>query len=102
LKKAGSDVKRPSLVGGGDRSAMWAQQLASGLSVEIATHAESTAGGALGATRLGCLAAGASVADVCAQPAIAKSYQPNAAEQAVLGPRHAKFQTLYPALKALQ
>jgi xylulokinase len=102
LKKAGSQVRRLSLVGGGARSAMWAQQLASCLNVEIVLHAESAAGGALGAARLGWLATGASVAQVCTQPAIAKSYQPDAAEQAMLASRYAQFQAIYPALKALQ
>jgi xylulokinase len=102
LKKAGSHVRRLSLVGGGARSAFWAQQLASSLNVEIVTHAESTAGGALGAARLGWLATGAPVAQVCTQPAVAKSYLPDAAEQAFLAPRYARFQAIYPALKALQ
>ena len=102
LKKAGSHVSRLSLVGGGARSAMWAQQLASSLDVEIVLHAESAAGGALGAARLGWLATGASMETVCTQPAITQSYRPHAAEQAVLSPRYAKFQALYPVLKTLQ
>jgi xylulokinase len=102
LKKAGSSVTRLSLVGGGARSAMWAQQLASALNVEIVTHAESAAGGALGAARLGWLATGAATDTVCTQPAIVKSYMPDAAEQLMLAPRYAKFQALYTALKALQ
>jgi xylulokinase len=102
LKKAGSSVSRLSLVGGGARSAFWAQQLASSLSVEIVTHAESTAGGALGAARLGWLATGASIAQVCTQPAVSQSYQPDPNEQAFLAPRYAKFQALYPALRAFQ
>ena len=56
LQQAGCSIQRLSLVGGGARSARWAQQLASSLQVEIATHAESAAGGALGAARLGWLA----------------------------------------------
>jgi xylulokinase len=102
LKKAGSSVNRLSLVGGGARSTMWAQQLASSLQVEIVLHAESAAGGALGAARLGWLATGASIAQVCTQPGVTQSYMPDAAEQAFLAPRYAKFQALYPALKALQ
>jgi xylulokinase len=102
LKKAGSHVGRLSLVGGGARSAFWAQQLASSLHVEIVTHAESTAGGALGAARLGWLATGASVSQVCTRPAVSNSYLPDPAEQAFLASRYEKFQALYPALKALQ
>jgi xylulokinase len=101
LKKAGSAVSRLSLVGGGARSAMWAQQLASSLDVEIVTTAESAAGGALGAARLGWLATGASVAEVCTQPAVTQSYRPDPVEQAFLAPRYARFQALYPALKGV-
>lgn len=99
LQKAGSTVTRLSLVGGGARSAMWAQQLASSLNLEIVTHQESTAGGALGAARLGWLATGAAVADVCTRPAASKTYVPNTAEQAMLEPRFARFKALYPSLK---
>ncbi len=102
LKKAGSQVTRLSLVGGGARSAMWAQQLASSLNVEIVLTAESAAGGALGAARLGWLATGAAQELVCTQPAITHRYQPDPAEQALLAPRYARFQAIYPALKALQ
>ena len=101
LQKAGSTVHALSLVGGGARSAMWAQQLASSLNVDILTTAESAAGGALGAARLGWLATGAALADVCTAPAVTRRYQPDAAEQELLAPRYAKFQALYPALKAL-
>jgi xylulokinase len=80
---------------------MWAQQLASSLNVDIVLHAESAAGGALGAARLGWLATGASVDAVCTRPAIVTSYQPDAAEQAMLAPRYSQFQGLYTALKTL-
>ena len=105
LQQAGCSIQRLSLVGGGARSARWAQQLASSLQVEIATHAESAAGGALGAARLGWLArlggGAASVEQVCPPPAMARSYLPDAAEQAMLAPRYARFKALYPALKSV-
>ncbi|MBK1682841.1 xylulokinase [Rhodoferax fermentans] len=95
LKAAGSTVKRLSLVGGGSRSAMWAQQLASALDIEIVTHASSTVGGALGAARLGWLATGADPHAVCLPPAVEATYTPDAAEQEVLMPRYAQFRALY-------
>jgi len=95
LKAAGSTVQRLSLVGGGSRSAMWAQQLASSLNIEIVTHASSTVGGALGAARLGWLATGADPQTVCLAPAIEAIYTPNQAEQEVLQPRYAQFRALY-------
>jgi len=95
LKAAGSTVQRLSLVGGGSRSAMWAQQLASILNIEIVTHASSTVGGALGAARLGWLATGADPQAVCLTPAVEAIYAPDLAEQEVLMPRYAQFRALY-------
>lgn len=95
LKAAGSSVDRLSLVGGGARSAFWAQLLASALNVEIATHGDSAVGGALGAARLGAMATGLAQQAVCQAPAIDMLFQPHAAEHAWLAPRHALFRSLY-------
>ncbi len=95
LNAAGSRVNRLSLVGGGARSAFWAQQLASALNTEVVTHGSSAVGGALGAARLGWLATGAPQSTVCQSPAIEARYHPDAAEQALLEPRYAQFRSLY-------
>lgn len=97
LNAAGSRVTRLSLVGGGARSAFWAQQLASALNTEIVTHGSSAMGGALGAARLGWLATGAPQSAVCHSPAVEASYHPDPAEQALLEPRYAQFRSLYRA-----
>ena len=102
LQAAGCDVKQLSLVGGGARSALWAQQLATLLNINIVTHEESAAGGALGAARLAWLATGASVAEVCLTPKISKTYQPDSEELKLLAPRFERFRAIYPALKAIQ
>jgi xylulokinase len=102
LQAAGCDVKQLSLVGGGARSALWAQQLATLLNINIVTHEESAAGGALGAARLAWLATGASVAEVCLTPKISKIYKPDAEELKILAPRYQRFRAIYPALKAIQ
>lgn len=95
LQAAGTQVARLSLVGGGARSALWAQQLASLLGAEIVTHAESAAGGALGAARLAWLADGGTVSAVCTAPPVARRFVPDPAEQALLAPRLARFRALY-------
>jgi xylulokinase len=95
LQAAGSQVQSLSLVGGGARSAMWAQQLASALDVPIITHAESALGGALGAARLGWLACGGEARRVCTTPAVQQIYSPQASEQALLNERYTRFRTLY-------
>jgi xylulokinase len=102
LRAADCDVKQLSLVGGGARSALWAQQLATLLDINIVTHQESAAGGALGAARLAWLATGASIADVCQAPHISKTYQPDGQERQILAPRYERFRSIYPALKSIQ
>ena len=102
LQAAGCIVQRLSLVGGGARSALWAQQLATLLDIEIVTHDGSAAGGALGAARLAWLATGASIAQICTAPGIAQTFTPDTAEREILTPRYARFRALYPVLQALQ
>lgn len=102
LQAAGCDVKQLSLVGGGARSALWAQQLATLLDINIVTHQESAAGGALGAARLAWLATGAVVADVCLAPKVTKNYQLDPNERQILTPRYERFRAIYPALKSIQ
>jgi xylulokinase len=102
LQAAGCDVKQLSLVGGGARSALWAQQLATLLNINIVTHQESAAGGALGAARLAWLATGAGLGDVCLTPNVANIYQPDAQEKQILAPRYERFRAIYPALKSVQ
>ena len=94
LHAAGSRVDRLSLVGGGARSAFWAQLLATVLDIEIVTHADSTVGGALGAARLAWLATGAPLSTVCVAPPVEMSYQPKRDEQDFLAARYAEFRNL--------
>jgi len=101
LREAGTEVRRLSLVGGGARSAYWAQLIADALGVELLVHAGSEAGGALGAARLGWLAAGGDAEAVCTRPAIAARFTPDPARQARLAPRLARFRSLYPRLRSL-
>lgn len=95
LQSAGNEIKRLSLVGGGARSAFWAQHLASSMSISIVTHGGAEAGGALGAARLGWLALGASEQDVCITPSVTQVFTPDASEQALLAPRFQRFKALY-------
>jgi xylulokinase len=94
LNAAGSQVQQLSLVGGGARSAFWAQLLATVLDIEIVTHADSTVGGALGAARLAWLATGASAERVCEAPPVQERYAPQRQEQEVLMARYAEFRRL--------
>jgi xylulokinase len=88
-----------SLVGGGARSAWWAQLLASTFNRPLQLHQGGETGGALGAARLGWLAAGAALADVCRTPAVAHTFAPSAQTHQRLQVRYQRFRALYPALR---
>ncbi|WP_034300686.1 xylulokinase [Herbaspirillum sp. RV1423] len=103
LRAAGSGVRQLSLVGGGARSAYWAQLLSDALDVGIVTHVGSEAGGALGAARLAWLADGGIEEVVCRKPQQQDSYAPRPARHAALQPRLQRYRELYqpwPALSA--
>jgi xylulokinase len=112
LKAAGSTVKQMSLVGGGARSALWGQQLATLLDVPVLIHADSASGGALGAARLAWLAfkgaadgdadeLAADLAAICPAPAVTHTYVPEASAKEALWTRYERFKALYPALKSV-
>jgi xylulokinase len=101
LQAAGTQVQRLSLVGGGARSALWAQLIADALDVEIVRHAGGEAGGALGAARLAWLAAGGDEASVCTPPAVADRHAPRAEHHAALRPRLARWRATYQQLQPL-
>ncbi len=95
LQEAGTEVRQLHLVGGGARSSFWAQLLADALDVEILVSVGSDAGGALGAARLGWLAAGGDEATVCAKPEVSARHVPDAARHAHLQHRLRRFRELY-------
>ncbi|PLK47091.1 xylulokinase [Uliginosibacterium sp. TH139] len=99
LQSAGTRVAQLSLVGGGARSALWAQLLADVLQTEIVTHAGGEAGGALGAARLAWLADGGEETRVCVAPPVAERVIP-APPNASLESRYQRFRALYAALKS--
>jgi xylulokinase len=99
LQAGGGTAESLWLVGGGARSPWWAGLLASLLGVRLVNGVGAEAGGALGAARLAWLACGATVDEVCRQPEIARSADPDATLAAELRPRQARFQRLYGALR---
>ena len=89
-----------ALVGGGTRSALWAQLLASALGVTMRIHQGSDAGGALGAARLAWLCDGGAEGDVCRVGAVLHEVPPDASQASLLAPRYQRYRALYPALRA--
>ncbi len=101
LQAAGTRVGRLALVGGGSRSPEWAQLLASCLDTEIATLEGGESGAALGAARLGWMAAGGAEDQVCRRPAIHQAHLPSRAQRECLMPRYGRFRALYPRVRDL-
>jgi xylulokinase len=103
LRQAGGTAQQLQLVGGGSKSALWAQLLADILDMKIATYKVSSVGAALGAARLGQLAAegsdATSVARICTQHEVEQIYKPHATAHSALMLRYARFKALYITLK---
>ena len=95
LQESGTEIAQCSLLGGGARSAYWAQLLADILQLNIVTHRGGETGGALGAARLAALAHGKTEAEVCGKPEIDKVYQPDAQRFNGLSRRYQTFRSLY-------
>jgi xylulokinase len=89
-----------SLVGGGSRSAWWAQLLADTFGLALTVHQDSESGGAMGAARLAWLATGGDPDRVCVTPPVLQRYQPDPVRGTGLRQRHARFAALYPTLNA--
>ena len=90
---------RLALVGGGARSAVWGELLASVLGIELEVHDGNEAGGALGAARLGWLAAGGDLTEVCrvrGEPTRVHRPDPQLTER--LSERYGRFRKLYGTL----
>ena len=95
LRDAGTEVGRLTLVGGGARSAHWAQLLADTLDIELQTVDGAEAGGAMGAGRLAWLALGHDESSVCRPPAPRVLFTPNAQRRPALLARLERFRELY-------
>lgn len=102
LQAAGTQLTQASLIGGGARSLWWGQLMADTLNLPIVTHSGGEAGGALGAARLGWLAAGGDELQVCTKPPIDQRFIPDINRQDALFSRLERFRLLYQQQKQLR
>lgn len=90
-----------TLVGGGARSDVWAQMLASGLSCPLLRCEGAHTAAALGAARLAWLADGGSEQHVCHRLSTERAFEPEASSAQLLAERYPSYRALYPALHQL-
>ncbi|WP_044041901.1 xylulokinase [Caballeronia insecticola] len=101
LQSAGTQARALSMLGGGARSAYWAQMFADAFDTPTRTHGGGETGAALGAARLGWLAAGGDPATVLAKPEIKQEFTPDAARHDALRQRLKSFRELYQHVRPL-
>jgi len=102
LQAAGTRIDRLAVIGGGARSTFWGGIIASALGLPLDYLDGGEVGPALGAARLAQIAAtGADPRDVCTQPPVRETVEPDAALADRLAPKLTQFRAAYPALKNL-
>jgi xylulokinase len=100
LADAGVRAVDPSVVGGGARSRLWVEMIASALDRPVRLVAGAATGPANGAARLARLAVtGEPVESVCEKPSAVDIVQPDPARRDALARRYPEFRALYAALR---
>ncbi|MCE1237826.1 MAG: xylulokinase [Hyphomicrobiales bacterium] len=103
LAAAGTSIAEIDLVGGGSRSALWAQILADQLEIPVHRVEEGSVGAAFGAARLGRLAAtGETPSEVCARPRRLDTFLPDASRAAFHRERRRAWRRLAPFAKEIR
>lgn len=96
LAQAGTTITAADVVGGGARSRAWVVILANVLGLRLRRVQDSEAGAALGAARLGRLAAtGEAVEDVCRPPAVVEEIAPDAGVAEAYAAQYARYRAAY-------
>jgi xylulokinase len=95
LSDAGAAPTSCMLVGGGSRSAYWAELIADVTGVQLDLPAGAELGAAFGAARLAMLSAGGSEADICTKPDIRRTFVPDTTHASIIADRRQRYRALY-------
>ncbi len=100
LRAAGTELSSVMAVGGGSRAHLWLAAIATVLGLPVEVPEQGETGAALGAARLGLLAAtGADPMGVCRPPKVHRIVEPVANLRRSYEEAYARYGTLYRALK---
>ncbi|RLQ89193.1 xylulokinase [Notoacmeibacter ruber] len=103
LKATGARPERLFAIGGGTRSRYWLRLIATVLDIPLALPAGGEFGAALGAARLGRLAASdAAIEDVLLPPETAEVIEPENDKRAAFDDAYLRFRAAYPATRQIQ
>lgn len=101
LAPRAGDLSFIGLVGGGARSALWSEIVASILGRSLAIVEDADFVAALGAARVSMIAMGAPLTDVAALPRVARTVEPERRWAVAYSERFARFRKAYAALRPL-
>ncbi len=101
LAATGTRIDSALVLGGGSKSDSWVQILATALNIPLHLPAAGDFGAALGAARLGMMAATGADASIATAPPIARTFAPDPALVPAFGEAHDRYRAAYVALKQL-
>jgi xylulokinase len=102
LASTGTQLDRALAIGGGTKSRAWVQMIATILNLPLDLPEKGDFGAALGAARLAQVGAtGVDLAKVMTRPPVSETIDPDTSHVAAYGEAHAKYQSIYPLLKAI-
>ncbi len=99
LRATGTELEEVLAIGGGTKSRVWTEMLATVLGLPLALPKDGEFGAALGAARLAMVARGADVETVMTQPDIGEVIAPKAELVAAYEAAYQRYRKLYPAIK---
>ncbi|WP_370402295.1 xylulokinase [Sulfitobacter sp. JB4-11] len=102
LAATGTQIEQALALGGGSQSAHWLSMMASTLGITLQVPRAGDYGAALGAARLGMMAAtGGAVTDIATPPPVDREHAPDPALKDAMADGHARYRAAYQALKNL-
>lgn len=101
LAATGTKLESLLAVGGGSRSDYWLKAIATALDCPVLVPAAGDFGGALGAARLGMMAATGAGAEIATMPPIARTIEPDTSLTAAFDAGHARYRAAQAAIQKL-